>query len=70
MMGKRYWYHFTFMSGLAGSTSYHSRSFGFETNKVTCQRMAWAKRECGAAAHAILVNCSYLGRMTAQEFEG
>lgn len=68
-MGKRYWYHFTFMSHLGGVTSYSSRSFGFETNKVNCSRIAWAKNNCGAAASAVMVNCSYLGRMTAAEFE-
>lgn len=70
MTGKRYWYHFTFMSHVGGVTSYNSRSFGFDSNKVTCPRIAWAKENCGAHESSVMVNCSYLGRMTAEEFQG
>lgn len=65
-----YWYSFTFLQYTNGVTSYHSRSFGFDTNFVTMARINWAKQHSSCQENASMLDCSYLGYMTKTVFEG
>ena len=68
---KAHWFHFVFMNSIpAGGAAYSSRSFGFSDQKITCERMAYAKRKCGADPSSMMISCSYLVRMTPEEFNG
>lgn len=65
---KKYWYHFTFMSHVGAATTYSSGSMGFDSNVVNSGRITWAKEQLGAHKTSIMINCSFLGRMTFEEF--
>ena len=66
--GKKYWYHFTFISHEGGVTSYDSGSMGFDKDYVTAKNIQWSKDQLRAKSSAIMINCSFLGRMTSEEF--
>lgn len=68
LTNKKYWYHFTFISHVASATSYSSGSMGFVKNHVTKKSIEWAREQLGAHESAIMINCSFLGRMTFEEF--
>lgn len=68
MESRKYWYHFTFISHVDMATSYNSGSMGFDKNHVTAKNITWAKEQLGAHDSAIMINCSFLGRMTFEEF--
>ena len=65
---RKYWYHFTFLSHEGVVTSYDSGSMGFDKDCVTAKNIQWTKEQLGAKSSAIMINCSFLGRMTFEEF--
>ncbi|CRM78477.1 hypothetical protein [Pseudomonas sp. 31 R 17] len=52
-----------------GNFTYHSSYMWIDEQKVTTSVIEEARRTAQASSRAILLNCSYLGRMTEAEFD-
>jgi hypothetical protein len=66
---KKHYYCFTFIDN-PGSLVYASVYAAHEVQAVTLASIAQAKQGARVSQAATLVACSYLGYMTAQEFQG
>lgn len=66
---KRYWYvlGFIHLTNDGGETR-GSAFVGFSEKKITAARISQTKKDVGISSDAMLICCSYLGRMTAEEF--
>lgn len=62
-----HYYYFAFRDQLAGGERYASSAMGLSHPKVTRQVIAWAKEAAGVSPDAFMLNCCYLGHMTAEE---
>lgn len=67
---KKHWYSFSF-SGIekdSGRQCNASTYIGYEDNVVTMSRIKYAKYAAGVSIDAVLLNVSYLGYMTKEQF--
>ncbi|MEE3912939.1 hypothetical protein V2I80_07350 [Pseudomonas viridiflava] len=66
---KRHFYSFTFVDSSTGQMAYASVYAGHDAQAVSLGQIAQAKQGAQVSQLATLINCSYLGYMTAEEFE-
>lgn len=67
---KEHYYCFSFLDSEDDGPVYASEYACFPEPAVNLQNIAAAKVSAGVSPDAILLGCSYLGHMTASEFNG
>lgn len=65
-----YWYAFSFSHLSATRRQIASCYVGYASKRVTLANIAKAKVTAKVPPDAVLMACSYLGRMTTEEFTG
>lgn len=65
MNKKFHYYSFTFLE----SNTYTSIYIGYNENHVSIPQIKEAKKIAGVTSSAVLLTCSYLGKMTINEME-
>lgn len=70
MQEKKYWYAFAFQFPTETGFGFSSVYSGFDSNLVKKNGIDEARRASRAPDGAVMINCSYLGHMTREEFEG
>ncbi|KPX31925.1 MULTISPECIES: hypothetical protein [Pseudomonas syringae group] len=68
-MQRQHYYVFTFLEARNGQAIYANAYHWLPEQKVTKQVIATAKLNATVSSSATVMNCSYLGYMTAEEFE-
>ena len=68
MSEELHWYHLTILYQNGMGATYRSASFGYAEQKVTIERMSFAKKHLDAPDNAVIISVSYLGLMTREEF--
>lgn len=68
-MSRNHYYVFTFFEVRNGQALYANAYHWLPEQKVTKQVITAAKRNATVSNTATVMNCSYLGYMTAEEFE-
>ncbi|WP_214348105.1 hypothetical protein [Pseudomonas congelans] len=66
---KKHFYSFTFVDNSTGQMAYASVYAAHDAQSVSLGHIAQAKQGAKVSQLATLINCSYLGYMTAEEFE-
>lgn len=65
-----HFYSLTFMdSNATGATTHANTYIGLVEPRVTRRDIAQARTSASLSANAVLLNCSYLGEMTAQQWQ-
>jgi len=68
-MQRQHYYVFTFLEVRNGHAIYANAYHWLPEQKVTKQVIAAAKRNATVSITSTVMDCSYLGYMTAEEFE-
>lgn len=66
---RQHYYSLAFFDVMNGQATYGNAYAWLPEQQVTRQVIAQAKRNAGVSHTATLLNCSYLGYMTQQEFD-
>lgn len=64
-----HYYNFTFVDAASGGFKYGNCYIGFDDQRVSAPRIAEARALAKVSPGATLVDCSYLGQMSIEEFD-